>query len=62
MGIREYEHEYSHNYNVEEAQKASKEKNDQALDKLCKNICLIIGWSFVCVLFMYIIMMEFYRN
>ena len=56
MGIREYDHEYSQNYNDEEAQKISKEKNDAALDNLCKNVCLIIGWSLVCVLFMYIIM------
>ena len=33
-------------------------KNDEKLDRLCKNICLIFGWSLVIVLFMYIIMME----
>ena len=33
-------------------------KNDEKLDRLCKNICLIYGWSLVIVLFMYIIMME----
>ena len=37
----------------------TKNKNDEKLDRLCKNICLICGWSLVIVLFMYIIMMEF---
>tara|TARA_Y100001958_G_scaffold129297_1_gene97825 strand:- start:2919 stop:3125 length:207 start_codon:yes stop_codon:yes gene_type:complete len=35
-------------------------KNDEKLERLCKNICLICGWSLVIVLFMYIIMMEFH--
>ena len=33
-------------------------KNNEKLDELCKNICLIIGWSMVICLFMYIIFME----
>ena len=37
----------------------ARKKNDEELDRLCKNICLICGWSLVIVLFMYIIMMEF---
>ena len=63
MGIME---DYS---NVDiEAQKRKEEeirnrearkKNDEELDRLCKNICLICSWSLVIVLFMYIIMMEF---
>lgn len=33
-------------------------KNNEKLDELCKNICLIIGWSLVICLFIYIIFME----
>ena len=33
-------------------------KNNEKLDELCKNICLIIGWSLVICLFTYIIFME----
>ena len=33
-------------------------KNNEKLDELCKNICLIIGWSLVICLFMYIIFIE----
>tara|TARA_B100000900_G_C20595270_1_gene723158 strand:- start:2192 stop:2386 length:195 start_codon:yes stop_codon:yes gene_type:complete len=62
MGIREYDHEYSINYDVEKAQKSeqqiSLEKNNDERDKLCKNICLIVGWSLVITLLMYIIMKE----
>jgi len=66
MGIREYDHEYPRNYDVEKAQKSEQqialEKNNAELDKLCKNICLIIGWSLVITLFIYIIMMEISRD
>ena len=62
MGIREYDHEYPINYDVEKAQKSEQqitlEKNNAELDKICKNICLIIGWSLVITLLMYIIMKE----
>ena len=65
MGIREYDHEYPINYDVEKAQsekQISLEKNNSELDKLCKNICLIIGWSLVITLLMYIITMEISRG
>jgi hypothetical protein len=37
-------------------------KNNDKLDKLCKNICLIIGWSLVFCLFLYIILSEIFSN
>lgn len=37
-------------------------KNNEKLDKLCKNICLIIGWSLVFCLFLYIILSEIFSN
>ena len=39
MGIREYDHEYPINYDVEKAQSEQQialEKNNAELDKLCK--------------------------
>ena len=66
MGIHEYDHEYPINYDVEKAQISDQqialEKNNAERDKLCKNICLIIGWSLVVTLFIYIIMMEISRG
>ena len=32
--------------------------DNEKLDQLCKNICLIIGWSLCCCLFLYIILGE----
>lgn len=61
MGIREYDHEYPINYDVEKTQSEQQialEKNNAELDKLCKNICLIVGWSLVITLLIYIIMKE----
>ena len=40
----------------------SLKKNNEKLDKLCKNICLIIGWSLVLCIFLYIILSEIFRN
>ena len=37
----------------------ARKRNDEELDKLCKNICLICGWSLVIVLINYTIMMIF---
>ena len=50
---------------VEKAQSEKQialEKNNAELDKLCKNICLIVGWSLVITLLMYIITMEISRG
>ncbi len=43
-------------------QEIATQKNNEKLDKLCKNICLIIGWSLFCSIFIYIIMMEISRK
>ena len=40
---------------LEGLQMKAKKRNDEALDKLCKNICLIIGWVGVFCLFIYTI-------
>ncbi len=59
MGIFE---EYYDNSNIpkdpEDIQKITIEKNNEKLDQLCKNICLIIGWSLVFGLLFYIILLE----
>ena len=66
MGIREYDHEYSINYDVENAQKSEQqialEKNNAELDRICKKYCLAIGWCLVLALFIYIITMEISRD
>ena len=37
-------------------------KNNEELDRICKNICLCIGWSGVLCLFIYIIYMIIAHN
>tara|TARA_Y100001938_G_C7916460_1_gene342187 strand:+ start:398 stop:589 length:192 start_codon:yes stop_codon:yes gene_type:complete len=62
MGIREYDHEYYPHpkKNIEgPLEENPTEKNNYQRENLCKNICLIISWSLVITLFLYIIMMEF---
>lgn len=43
-------------------QKEALRKNNEELDKLCKKICTIIGWSLCCCLFLYIILLEISRK
>lgn len=60
MGINE-EYGNTHIRVVSEEEIRNQEllrKNNEKLDELCKNICLIIGWSLVICLFTYIIFME----
>ena len=47
----------THKLNSEEVERleAARKRNDEELDKLCKNCCLIIGWSLVLSLFIYYI-------
>ena len=47
----------AHKINSEEVERleAARKRNDEELDKLCKNCCLIIGWSLVLSLFIYYI-------
>ena len=35
-------------------QEQARKKNDEELDRICKNCCLVIGWLFVFGLFSYI--------
>ena len=41
--------------------KQALQKNNEELDKLCKNICLVVGWLGVLCLIIYIIIMIFTR-
>ena len=43
--------------NIQKKREALK-KNDKKRNQLCKNICLIIGWSLVFCLIFYIILLE----
>ena len=42
----------------EDIQKIIIKKNNEKRNQLCKNICLIIGWSLVFCLIFYIILLE----
>lgn len=41
-----------------EIQVIALEKNNNELDRICKNYCLCIGWSLVLCLFIYIIIIT----
>ena len=41
--------------NMKSMQELARKKNDEELDRICKNCCLVIGWLFVLGLFSYII-------
>lgn len=49
-------------YDIEKQNQEALRKNNEELDKLCKKICTIIGWSLVICLFLYIILSELTRN
>lgn len=42
---------------LEEMQEDARKKNIEDADKLCKNICLCIGWSSILLGFCYLIIM-----
>ena len=46
---------YKLNREEVERLEATRKRNDEELDKLCKCVCLIIGWSLVLSLFIYYI-------
>ena len=41
----------------QELQKIALQKNNEELDRICKNICLCIGWILVLILFIWIIIL-----
>ena len=49
-------------YDIEKQNQEALRKNNEELDKLCKKICTIIGWSLCCCLFLYIILLEISRK
>tara|TARA_B100000131_G_C17869977_1_gene513790 strand:- start:517 stop:726 length:210 start_codon:yes stop_codon:yes gene_type:complete len=68
MGIREYDHEdYSDLENQrrikeeKEIQRIALQKNNEELDRICKNICLCIGWSLVLIMFCWIIYLYLFK-
>ena len=64
MGIREYDHEYYPHpkQDTETGLEENPTKKDYQGEMLCKNTCLIISWSLVITLLLYIIMMEFHHH
>ena len=62
MGIREYDHDYYPKRDTETGLEENPTKNNYKREDLCKNICLIISWSLVITLLLYIIMMEFHHH
>ena len=67
MGIREYDHEdYSDLENQrikeeKEIQRIALQKNNEELDRICKNICLCIGWSLVLIMFCWVIYLYLFK-
>ena len=64
MGIREYDHdgygifiENERKKEEIETQKLALQKNNEELNRICKNICLFIGWILVLVLFIWVIVL-----
>lgn len=47
---------------IEKQNQEALRKNNEKLDKLCKNICLIIGWSLAITIVLYVILNELTRN
>ena len=41
------------NTSTEELRAMARKKNDAELDRICKNCCLCVGWSFVLIFFIY---------
>jgi len=67
MGIREYDHEdYSDLENQKikeekEIQRIALQKNNEELDRICKNICLCIGWSLVLIMFCWVVYLYLFK-
>ena len=67
MGIREYDHDnYSdiENQSIKEEkeiQRIALQKNNEELDRICKNICLCIGWTIVLILFCWVIYLYLFK-
>ena len=55
---------YTNPASIDEIQRISMQKNQEELDKLCKKICLCIGWSCVIILsfYMIIIIVTSYKH
>ena len=46
---------YTNPVSMDEIQRISMKKNQEELDKLCKKICLCIGWSSIIIISLYMI-------
>lgn len=68
MGIREYDHDgYNDIENQrrikeeEEIQRIALQKNNEELDRICKNICLCIGWTLVLIMFCWVVYLYLFK-
>ena len=68
MGIREYDFDnYSNIENQrkineeKEIQRIALQKNNEELNRICKNICLCIGWILVLILFCWLIYLYLFK-
>ena len=68
MGIHEYDFDgYGDIENQrrikeeKEIQRIALQKNNEELDRICKNICLCIGWTIVLILFCWVIYLYLFK-
>ena len=68
MGIREYDHDgYGDIENQmrikeeNEIQRIALQKNNEELDRICKNICLCIGWTLVFIMFCWVVYLYLFK-
>lgn len=68
MGIREYDHDSYRDIEnqrrikeEEEIRRIALQKNNEELDRICKNICLCIGWSLVLIMFCWVIYLYLFK-
>ena len=68
MGIREYDFDgYGDIENQmrikeeKEIQRIALQKNNEELDRICKNICLCVGWTLVLIMFCWVIYLYLFK-
>ena len=68
MGIREYDFDgYCDIENQrrikeeKEIQRIALQKNNEELDRICKNICLCVGWTLVLIMICWIVFLYLFK-
>tara|TARA_Y100000287_G_C14160829_1_gene324623 strand:+ start:250 stop:459 length:210 start_codon:yes stop_codon:yes gene_type:complete len=68
MGIREYDFDgYGDIENQrrikeeKEIQRIALQKNNEELDRICKNICLCVGWVLVLIMFCWVLYLYLFK-